>query len=121
MSVGVWRIVRQLNAQLDGAERALAKFGAPTAESQEGISEAAAIEIATKARGPLPEDLPEEWAKARRVTEVAPPGLYRTWPDEPTWYVWFLPKFFGLGSSEVVAVSKRAGRVLGSGSAGDEG
>ena len=80
-----------------------------------------ATAIATLIRGVDPTGLPDGWTHAVKVTDEPAEGLYRFWEDEPAWYVWFLPRHFGLGSSEVVVVSKRTGRVIGSGSAGDEG
>jgi hypothetical protein len=80
-----------------------------------------ATEIATRARNVDPSSLPEGRTQAFKVTDEPCTGLYRTWEDEPAWYVWFLPRYVGLGSSEVIVVSKRTGEVIGVGSAGDEG
>jgi len=72
-----------------------------------------AAEIAARSRSAELSSLPERWTQPFKVTEEPPEGLYRFWEDEPAWYVWFLPRHFGLGSSEVVVVSKRTGRAIG--------
>lgn len=123
-TIGVWRILCTLNEQMDAMERGMECLGADVAESGadgQAVTLEMAIEIATRKRDVDPTGVPEGWTCATKVTEEPPPGLYRVWDDEPAWYVWFLPRFFGLGSSEVLVVSKRTGRVLGRGSAGDEG
>ncbi len=70
------------------------------------------------------ERVDEYWSQAR-VTDVQPPGMYRTW-DESAWYVWVPPQvdggpWPGLRSSTIIVVSMATGRVLATGSAGDEG
>lgn len=106
--------------------------GAPNGEPEAGsrttgaeVTREQAIDIATTyhrggtstAQAP---NLPEGWLRAHRATEVPPPHMYGQ-PREPSWYVWFSPRHGGLGSSDVVVVSKRTGQVIGHGSAGDEG
>jgi len=66
----------------------------------------------------------EFWPSAT-VTDVCPPGLYRTW-DEAAWYVWVPPQVDGgpwpaFRSSTVIVVSQANGRVIAMTSANDEG
>ena len=69
------------------------------------------------------ERVDDYWSQAK-VTDEQPPGLHQTW-DEPAWYVWIPPQIDGdppgLRSSRIIVVSKVTGRVIGTGSAGDEG
>ena len=89
--------------------------------SSDGVTAPHALEIVVHHRGTRPTGVPEDWLRPSRVTEKAPDRLYRTWPEEPAWYVWFRPTFVGLGPSTVIVVSQRTGAVIGSASACDDG
>ena len=81
------------------------------------ISREEAIEIATRSRR---EYLPEKCARATGVSDEPPECFYRLWGDEPAWYVVFPPREHGLVPSDVVAVSKRTGRIIGHGNSPGE-
>jgi len=123
-TVGVWRILCALNEQMGAMERGmkeLLEFEAAEERAGGAVTSEMAVEIATRERNVDPAGLPDGWTTATKVTDEPCTGLYQTWGNEPAWYVWFPPRFFGLGSSEVLVVSKRTGKVIGGGSACDEG
>lgn len=128
-TVGMWRLLIDLTARLDALDTFAAEARSREADpvdgniqqSATGVTTEQAAEIAVRFRGAAPAGVPDDWWQPIKVTQDAPAGLYQTWPEEPAWYVWFLPRFVGLGSSEIIVVSKRSGEVIGGGSAMDEG
>lgn len=118
-TVGAWRVLVRINEKLDAFEQ-MASTASSSAVTGASVTARQAVEIAaTHQSGGL--DVAASRRRITQITESPPAGLYRAWPEQPAWYVWFLPRTRGLESSTVVVVSKRTGEVLGCGSAGDEG
>jgi hypothetical protein len=139
MSFKYWRVPPP-EAKPIAAPKSKARRSRKTAADAGEITKEQAIEIATRERCAKREseprskssfvpyvhmldvtELPEECMTAIKASDEPPIGLYHYWDSEPAWYVWFLPNVSGLASSHVIVVSKRTGKVIGRGSAGDEG
>jgi hypothetical protein len=128
--VGLWRLVVALNAQMDALEAIRtdltdrptdARGVAPCDELHPRVTAEQAAQIAALARGPKPVELSDDGWAPTKVTDEPPAAWYAAGHEEPAWYVWFLPPYGGLGSSEVLVVSKRSGAVIRRQSARDEG